>query len=660
MSSIPVDTPEGVQSPENSSQTNDKGQDNSHTQSVSVTIEKIRELLKTKNDTSRFVGLALLKSVLDNSQQLREDEATIATLWQSVSPKFLDRLLRSDSKQNSSNKDAKDMIDIAVAVLHTFSLLLSDEAKKNSSLVGRIPALVVAILHSSEGTTQLILQTLLTLVSYPDGAKEFVAIEDVSPLVEIAPSHPLVLDVFLYAYAQSAPLVEDQPRLRSNIGKIVQSLIASFKGTDAVTLLSFLDQLLRRLDPENVPSSSSWLRPVTGFIRNLVTSKPTPASRAAYTNISASLLQTYPTETSRLLFSDGGQSDKPFSYLLINLILVDLRSSFPTLLGQLNSPEYESTSRRLASGFDVVSAFIGFLVRVLEDEDLEGPLSSLFMAPDLLLKLRSSISETLSLALEYLRDRWDAAEAGAMGLHPDARVGTANTSRGSRYTLAWDSKTDNASQDPLILAAIRALAIWLREEDNDTLRKEAAGLSDMLMDLYKISGTADARLDFRRPVLVALEGMITVDDGITCLLDNDGWNVLTQDMLAILQASSTHGDESESARGIEIVRVLLPIVEVESPGSRESWMNVVTAVSAWSGPADTGQPNVVYEFQVAVLQLATALASNTHPGMQRRYVHSFTAIMGIAEQLKGKVVGTRDEALIENLRDVEITLSALR
>ncbi|KUI64855.1 Uncharacterized protein C16C4.02c [Cytospora mali] len=659
MSSIPVDTPEGVQSQENSSQTNDNGQDNSYTQNVPVTIDKIRELLKTKNDTSRFVGLALLKSVLDNSQQLREDEATITTLWQSVSPRFLDRLLRSGSKQNSLNKDAKDMIEIAVAVLYTFSVLLPDEAKMNSSLVGRIPALVVAILHSSEGTTQLILQTLLTLVSYPDGAKGFVGIEDVSPLVEIAPSHPLVLDVFLYAYAQSAPLVDDQSRLRTNIGKTVQSLIASFKGTDAVTLLSFLDQLLRRLDPENVPSSSSWLKPVTDFIRNLVTSKPTPASRAAYTNISASLLQIYPTETSRLLFSDGGQSDKPFSYLLINLILVDLRSSFPTLLGQLNSPEYESTSRRLASGFDVVSAFIGFLVRVLEDEDLEGPLSALLMAPDLLLKLRSSISETLSLGLEYLRDRWDAAEAGAMGLHPDARVGTANTSRGSHYTLAWDSKTDNASQDPLILAAIRALAIWLREEDNDMLRKEAAGLSDMLMDLYKISGTADARLDFRRPVLVALEGMITVDDGITCLLDNDSWNVLTQDMLAILQASSTHSDESECARGIEIVRVLLPIVEVESPGSRESWMNVVTAVSAWSGPADIEQPNVVYEFQVAVLQLVTALASNTHPGMQRRFVHSFTAVIGIAEQLKGKVVGTRDEALIENLRDVETTLSAL-
>lgn len=145
MNSIQVDTPEGIQPSENSSQPHQAHNDD-QTQNVSVTIEKIQGLLKTKNDTSRFVGLALLKSILDNSQQVREDEATITALWQSVSPKFLDRLLRSGSKQISS-KDAKDMIDIAVAVLHTFSVLLPDEKKGDTSLVGRIPDLVLVILH---------------------------------------------------------------------------------------------------------------------------------------------------------------------------------------------------------------------------------------------------------------------------------------------------------------------------------------------------------------------------------------------------------------------------------------------------------------------------------------------------------------------------------
>lgn len=147
MSAIHEDIPKDVRSPENSSAPHHNFQDDSQTQNISVTIVQVQALLKTKNDTSRFVGLALLKSVLDNSQQLREDEAAITTLWQSISPKFLDRLIRSGSKQSSSSTDAKDMIDIAVAVLHIFSVLLPDEAKQGPRLVGRIPALVPAILH---------------------------------------------------------------------------------------------------------------------------------------------------------------------------------------------------------------------------------------------------------------------------------------------------------------------------------------------------------------------------------------------------------------------------------------------------------------------------------------------------------------------------------
>lgn len=114
-----------------------------------VTISKIQELLRTKNDTSRFVGLALLKSVLDNSAQLRQDGPAITLLWNSVPPKFLDRLLRSVSRQSTSSRDAKDMVDIAVAVLHTFSLLLPDHAKRDTNLVGRIPALLSVLLHRS-------------------------------------------------------------------------------------------------------------------------------------------------------------------------------------------------------------------------------------------------------------------------------------------------------------------------------------------------------------------------------------------------------------------------------------------------------------------------------------------------------------------------------
>jgi hypothetical protein len=95
-----------------------------------------------------------------------------------------------------------------------------------------------------------VLQALLTLVSRVEGAQQFVAVEDVSALTEIAPSQPLALDIFLYAYSQSAAFTQDAAFMQSKVDNIIQSLVASFKGTDAVTLLAFLAELLRRLSPE--------------------------------------------------------------------------------------------------------------------------------------------------------------------------------------------------------------------------------------------------------------------------------------------------------------------------------------------------------------------------------------------------------------------------
>lgn len=119
--------------------------------SEAATIANIHQLLRTKDDTKRFVGLAMLKSVLDNSPQLREDQQVVQALWSSISAKFLDRLLKTGSKPSSSNQTAKDMLDLAVSVLHTFIALLPEESRGEVKLTGRIPGLVNALLYRYEG-----------------------------------------------------------------------------------------------------------------------------------------------------------------------------------------------------------------------------------------------------------------------------------------------------------------------------------------------------------------------------------------------------------------------------------------------------------------------------------------------------------------------------
>lgn len=108
-------------------------------------ISKIESLVQAQDDTQRFVGLALLKSVLDNSPELQQNHGVVQRLWDSLPAKFLDRLLRTGS--DPSKKDSKEMLGLAVSVLHTFAVLLPEGATSQPKFTDRIPRLVSAVLN---------------------------------------------------------------------------------------------------------------------------------------------------------------------------------------------------------------------------------------------------------------------------------------------------------------------------------------------------------------------------------------------------------------------------------------------------------------------------------------------------------------------------------
>ncbi|PMD40381.1 DUF1941-domain-containing protein [Hyaloscypha variabilis F] len=628
----------------------------------SFTIEKMKDLLQAKDDTSRFVGLALLKSVLDNGQ-LAQDLETLRSLWEAMSPKFFDRLLRAPQSEKVNKAESKDMANLAVAVLHTFAILLPVDSRQEKRFIARAGPLVKALLQR-----YLILETLLTIVSQPEGAIELLNVQDTSPLIEIASQYPLVLDVIKYTWLNASSLLGETQAVLENVDKIVPNLLVVFKGTDGVTFINFLGDCLPKLEPGTLPSNPTWLKPLSLLLQNLISRKPTAAGRAAYTKLAAALVQIFPATFPELLFKDDtstAMDSKPFSYLFVNLFLIDLRSSFPTLLSQLNSSDYPSTSQRLAAAFDILSSFIGFLVRSLDDE---GPSSGYSLPPDLLLKLRKDIAETISLTIEYLRDRWDASVAGASGLHPEARTGTAATSEGTRLTLTWESMKDNVNADPLILAGIRALAIWIREDENESLRNESAGLMDMFLELYRT--VSSSSLDFRYPVLLALEAILSTEESVDIFLGQNGWEILILDLQAIIQHNSDENaptvtsESAEANRGLQIVRVLLAVVDLPATSfPREDWMKVVTTTSAIK-ISRSDPSSVLLEFWIAMLQLSAALLSKAAGGMMKRYFTSHAALSGLVNQLKAQTNKIADKAEAAEfhglLEDVALDLENLR
>jgi hypothetical protein len=95
-----------------------------------------------------------------------------------------------------------------------------------------------------------------------EGSHIFVNVEDVSPLTEVAPTHEQAMDILRYSWLNSMENTSDQAALMTQMNTAINSLSASFKGTDAATFLEFLGSFLREAD------SKARIRVWTMIIKN--------------------------------------------------------------------------------------------------------------------------------------------------------------------------------------------------------------------------------------------------------------------------------------------------------------------------------------------------------------------------------------------------------
>lgn len=76
------------------------------------------------------------------------------------------------------------------------------------------------------------------------------SIQDLSPLVEIAGQYSMALQIFNYMWINSSTDESRAGTVRESINKIIPTFVVIFKGTDAVTLLSSIAELLPNLAPD--------------------------------------------------------------------------------------------------------------------------------------------------------------------------------------------------------------------------------------------------------------------------------------------------------------------------------------------------------------------------------------------------------------------------
>ncbi|RYC64749.1 hypothetical protein CHU98_g1482 [Xylaria longipes] len=573
-------------------------------------IQKVHQLLAAKDDTSRFVGLLLLKTTLDNhASDLQQEQ--VAALWNSISPRFLDRLIRTGSRSASERrKQSGDMLDVAVAVIYTFTKLLNDCAV-NERFYARIPNLAAAVLYSSEETTRRIVDLIHVLVQQPDGqaaggATCFAELDVGSwePLIEIAPQHETVFSIFHWAWIKGSTTLTIEI-MRAKIDNALQLLISSFKGHNATPLLNFITLIFDNLYPNLRPSNPQWLRPVARLIQDMASSKQTADGRRAYTHCAAALLAAYPEEAPRPLFSDDPGTSKPIAYLFVKMVQVDILSTLHVLIPKLDTAEYPSLSRRIAAALDIMTSFVGFLITAADDATVQQGLT-----PDRILKLHEDLVRMIGDVMEYLRDRWDAFLAGARGIE------SAETSGRSIF------------EDPITPAAIRLIATWLRDDDGEALRTQAAGLVDLFAELYKMNLTSTDMPELRLPILAALEGVLHTSDGREAFNDGDLLSrCVYPDLRAILASQDVELTTGDYIRGSAIVQVFHILLEYDEnlrshPGSKD-FLEIVAKYKVKPVKPEAGViERSRLEFQTDLLELAIMLtdtsARGASPALQQR------------------------------------------
>ncbi|KAI1324887.1 DUF1941-domain-containing protein [Xylariaceae sp. FL0255] len=584
----------------------------------SINVRKIHDLLATKDDTSRFVGLVLLKTTLDkHASELQHDQ--VAALWDSISPRFLDRLIRTGS---SDQKQSKEMLDVAVAVIYTFTKLLNDCAV-SEKFYQRIPNLIIALDYSSNETKGRIVDLIYTLVQEPSdaaegGAKRLAELDVAvwTPLLNAAPEHKDVFSIFYWAWTQGADSLPVET-IRDKIDEALGLFHLKFKGHNSLPLLEFFTLLLDNLVPIRWSSDPRWLPPLTTLIkdtalgRNVETKDATLIKKRQeiYTQCAASLIMAFPEKAPNLLFCTDEpnlpRSSKYSSgYLFLSQVQSDILSTVHLWIPTLGTAEYPSMSRRIAADLDIMTSFVGVLISATDDDD--DSIVSKGFTPDMIIAIHENLIRTVGDVMEYLRDRWDGHLAGARGIEPAQSKGT----------------TTNIFEDPITVAAIRFLAIWLRDDDGETARSQAAGLIEFFAELYKINlaSTNSSAEDVRMPILGALEGIIETDDGRNAFEEHGFWpDCLRPDLRRILASGEPSG--ANHIRGIAITNVLRTIIDANFHASngktRLDTLEIIARSpvlsTQWNPGVSDSENKLLLDFQTSLLELAVWLPSPEDP-----------------------------------------------
>lgn len=222
------------------------GSDAASNANPQAAVDQTLTLLKAKDDTSRFVGLSLLRSLLDSNEQLRTNAEILLKCWNAIPNSFLIRLLKTQETKSNSKNEAKDMVDLAVAVVHIFANLLPSQEVAEKKMIEFCGPLLDTISRLNPDAKKNAFQALQCIASTSSGANALVNFKNWKPIIDTASSNEDVL-VELFRLQRAADKSGSlQLHQRSSLIGAIDSTILSIKDSakfDSIKIIEALGEL---------------------------------------------------------------------------------------------------------------------------------------------------------------------------------------------------------------------------------------------------------------------------------------------------------------------------------------------------------------------------------------------------------------------------------
>ena len=293
--------------------------------------------------------------------------------------------------------------------------------------------------------------------------------------------------------------------------------------------------------------------------------------------------------------SENKMGDKPQTYDFVVMLISEITQSVTEYdkLSKISNRYLEETVR-LKSYYGLLGCFIGYLIGREFVETPQNPVKSL-LPPNLLLSLRKLISELMQISILTIRGRFGPP-------------GTAIKLRDSVQEAKWEFPWNMVHG--VTCAQLQTLSLWLRDDDGDKLRKEAASIMDVLLQLI-VQGKP---LQIANEVMMCLEGICRTSVGTKSFLALGGWQIVAEELDNIVKHPEAQGTV-HTHLGEQIATVLYNIIE--QTGSSPPKKTTAKALQIIASVEQDSTRR--FRLQLELLSLAGMLLEKTASTQRKQY-----------------------------------------